>query len=86
VEERRDDAARNLDSFGLQVRLLRTARGLSQERLAHEAGVHRAVVGFIERGERDIGISQLWPLAAALGVEVADLFPRTVQTPGPTAD
>jgi transcriptional regulator with XRE-family HTH domain len=60
--------------FGARVRVLREERGLTQERLAHDAGFHRTVIGFIERGERDIGISKLWPLAGALGIEVRDLF------------
>lgn len=78
-QARRDAAAEHLRSLGERLRLLRVARGLSQERLAHDAGLHRAV-GFIERGERDIGVSHLWPLAAALGVSVAELFeePRPV--------
>jgi transcriptional regulator with XRE-family HTH domain len=67
-------ARRRLLAFGKRVRELRTATGLTQEGLAHEAGLHRAVVGFIERGERDIGISHLWPLARALGVDVPALF------------
>lgn len=71
---RRQSADTNLRAFGAKLRELRTARGLSQEQLAHAAGLHRAVVGFIERGERDIGISQLWPLAEALDVTVPDLL------------
>lgn len=47
---------------------------MSQERLAHEAELHRTVIGFIERGDREVGISKLWRLADALDVEVADLF------------
>jgi transcriptional regulator with XRE-family HTH domain len=46
----------------------------TREQLAHEAGLHRTVVGFIERGEREVGIAKLWPLAAALGVPVSALF------------
>jgi transcriptional regulator with XRE-family HTH domain len=64
----------NLLAFGLKIRLLRAGRRLTQEQLAHEAGLHRTVVGFIERGERDVGISTLWRLAPALGVSIADLF------------
>jgi len=74
-DDRRDSTRHHLVAFGRHVRSLREARGLSQERLAEAAGVHRAVVGFIERAERDIGISHLWPLAAALGLAVGDLFP-----------
>lgn len=54
--------------------MLREETRLSQEKLAEAAGFHRTVIGFIERGEREIGISKLWPLAQALGVEVPDLF------------
>jgi len=68
------DPLERLREFGARVRVLRLDRGLSQEQLAHEAGLHRAVVGFIERGDREVGISKLWPLAAALGVEVQELF------------
>jgi transcriptional regulator with XRE-family HTH domain len=76
VDDNRQAAARaNLVTFGLRVRQLRELRGLSQEDLAHAAGLHRTVVGFVERAEREIGISQLWPLASSLGVSVADLFP-----------
>lgn len=64
----------HLRDFGLHLRRLRQERGMSQERLAHAAGLHRAVVGFIERAEREVGIGTLWPLAEALGIEVADLF------------
>lgn len=60
--------------FGRRVRDLRRARDLSQERLADLAGFHRTIIGFIERGDREVGISKLWPLADALGVSVSDLF------------
>lgn len=63
----------NLINFGHRVRQLREARHLSQEQLAHDAGLHRTVIGFIERGDREVGISKIWPLARALGVTAADL-------------
>ncbi len=70
-----DTAARDhLTAFGGRLRRLRQERGLSQEALAHGAGLHRAVVGFIERGERDIGISHVWRLAASLEVSPRELF------------
>jgi transcriptional regulator with XRE-family HTH domain len=68
------ESRERLLTFGARIRTLRLARDLSQEQLAHEAGMHRAVVGFIERGEREIGITKLWPLARALDVEIRDLF------------
>ncbi len=71
---RRASARHHLSVLGWRVRELRERAGLTQEDLAHRAGLHRAVVGFIERGERDIGVTILWPLAEGLGVSVADLF------------
>lgn len=64
----------NLQQFGHNIERLRRERRLTQENLAHAAGLHRTVIGFIERGEREVGIGTLWPLAEALEVSVADLF------------
>lgn len=64
----------HLIEFGSRIRDLREARRLSKEQLAHAAGLHRTVVGFIERGDREVGISKVWALAAALGVPAAELF------------
>jgi transcriptional regulator with XRE-family HTH domain len=47
---------------------------ISQEELAARAGLHRNYVGGVERGERDIGISALGRLAAALGLSLAQFF------------
>lgn len=59
---------------GSRVRQLRQTRGLSQERLAELAGLHRTYVGSVERGERNISIDNIHALAHALGVLPADLF------------
>lgn len=42
----------NLKTLGTTLRKLRMDHGLSQDRLANQAGVDRAYVGGIERGER----------------------------------
>lgn len=65
-------------ALGDRVRHLRTSLNMSQEQLAHAAGLHRAFIGFVERGERDFGVSHIWPLAQALGVAPGDLFPESV--------
>jgi transcriptional regulator with XRE-family HTH domain len=61
-------------SFGRRVRALRTDRGISQEDLAHRAGVHRTYVSDLERGNRNVGLDNIHALAEALGVPAADLF------------
>ncbi len=56
------------------VRALRLARGISQEKLAERSGLHRTYVGSIERGERNISIENIDRLAAALDVAAVDLL------------
>ena len=43
---------------GQNIRKYREKKGLTQEALAHEADLHRAYVGQIERGEKNIGVNQ----------------------------
>ena len=60
--------------FGKRVRELRQAKGLSQEELAHRAGVHRTYLGGIERGERNPALRNIAALAEALGLTLEELF------------
>ena len=71
----RADADAKLRAFGRWIRLLRQSRRLSQEQLGDRAGIDRAVIGRIERGEVNVGIAYLWQLADALEVRVQDLLP-----------
>lgn len=56
------------------VRTLRTAKGLSQERLAVDASVDRTWVSQLERGNGNTSIDVLDRLAASLGVPLAALL------------
>lgn len=64
----------DLKQFGQRVRELRLAAGMSQEDLADRAGLHRTYIGGIERGERNIGLLNVFRLAGTFGISVADLF------------
>jgi transcriptional regulator with XRE-family HTH domain len=61
------------DAFGIialvahNVRAARKAAGLSQEELAHEAGVDRTYVSQVERRKRNLTVTVLARLAKALG-------------------
>lgn len=62
--------------IGNRVRELRSERGLSQDGLARQAGLHRAYLGQIERGEKIIGIRNLEKIARALRVQIPLLFQK----------
>jgi transcriptional regulator with XRE-family HTH domain len=51
--------------FGKHIRKLRHERGLSQEKLAELADLHRNYVGGVEPGERNIAIIDIVRLALA---------------------
>ena len=61
-------------TFGKQVRKLRLDRGLSQEKLAELADLHRNYVGGVERGERNISLLNIVKLAHGLNVRSAKLI------------
>lgn len=62
--------------FGERLRDLRKRAGLSQEELAHEAGLDRTYVSGIERGVRNPSLRNIARLAGALGIHVRELFSR----------
>jgi transcriptional regulator with XRE-family HTH domain len=63
-----------LVAFGRAIRRLRTARGLSQERLAEDVGIHRTYIGDVERGLRNIGLLNVDRIARALETDLAGLM------------
>lgn len=63
------------ERFGLHLRSLREARGMSQIDLAEAAGLHRTHVSLIERNRRSIRLETIVRLAHALGLAPASLMP-----------
>jgi transcriptional regulator with XRE-family HTH domain len=58
------------------VRAYRKSRHLSQEELADMCDLHRTYIGSVERGERNVTLSTLETLSAALGVSVPALLTK----------
>ncbi|AIT60036.1 helix-turn-helix domain-containing protein [Corynebacterium doosanense] len=63
-----------LREFGDRLRTARRQAGLSQEALAHEAGLHRTYIGSVERGERNIALLNILTLATVLGTDAGTLL------------
>jgi len=60
-------------AFGRRLRALRQERGLSQEQLAHLAGLDRTYVSSCEAGRRNATIKTLERLATALEIDPSAL-------------
>lgn len=61
-------------AFGNRLRELRQEQCLTQEELAHQAGLNRTYIGDIERGEKNITQGSMVKLAKALGIKLRDFF------------
>jgi len=59
-----------------ELRKMREEAGVSQSELARQSGVDRATINRVEMGRRSPSIETLEKLAAAMGTEVADFFPK----------
>jgi len=60
--------------FGLNMRRMRLAAGLSQEAVAASMDVDRAHVSSMERGHQNVTLLTLWQAAEALGCRAADFL------------
>jgi transcriptional regulator with XRE-family HTH domain len=60
--------------FGQRIKELRARSGMSQEVLAHRAGLDRTYISGVERGERNISIMNIEKISSALQVSVAYMF------------
>jgi transcriptional regulator with XRE-family HTH domain len=58
---------------GDNIRHLRKEQGYTQDAFADRAGLHRAHMGEIERGESNVTIQTLKIIADALKMKIADL-------------
>lgn len=60
--------------FGERVRQLRLEKGMSQEQLGYEAGLHRTYVGQIERAEKNITLKNIDKIARELDLNISELL------------
>jgi transcriptional regulator with XRE-family HTH domain len=62
------------DIVGRNIKKHRDQVGMTQEELAHRAGMHPVEVGRAERGIRDLRVSSVAKIAKGLKVPAADLL------------
>lgn len=60
--------------LGARIQKLRTGKGLSQEDLAFEAGLHRTYISHVERGSRNITVLGLCKIAKGLKILPAEIL------------
>lgn len=63
-----------LKEFGDRIRSLRTQENLSQEELSYKTGFHRTYIGMIERGERNISLTNMAIFAKVFNLTVDELL------------
>lgn len=62
------------EKFGKNVCKYRKQQGISQERLAELANLHRTYISAVERGERSISLKNIEKIALALNISEKELF------------
>ena len=61
-------------AFGEVLRELRKEQGLSQERLALEAGVERNYISLLELGKNSASLKMIFKLARVLGAQPSEIL------------
>jgi transcriptional regulator with XRE-family HTH domain len=65
---------RTLRALAIRIKELRDQKGISQEELAHRAGLSRTGMGFVETGKRWPRLDTLMKVAQGLNVTVDELL------------
>jgi transcriptional regulator with XRE-family HTH domain len=68
--------------FATNLRRIRHERKISQEGLAHDAGVDRAYLSRVERGVTHVGLEIIGRLAKVLEVDPAEFFRKPTRSAG----
>ena len=66
-----------LKKIGLNFRVERTKRTLSQEKFAELANVHTNYIGKVERGEQNLTVKKIVALANFLNVPIEEILNLT---------
>ena len=61
---------------GKKMREITLKLGYNQEELSFKAGLHRTYISSVERGKRNVSLTNIKQLADALGLKMKDLMPE----------
>lgn len=64
----------NKESVGLNIKLARTKKNLTQEQLAEMADISSSYISAIERGKQSVSLDYINRIAHALGMPVSELL------------
>lgn len=62
------------EKFGQRIRLLRTEKGLSQEKFALSIDMDRTYYASVESGKRNISLNNIEKIANGLNISLEKLF------------
>ena len=70
-----------LKEFGDRIKQLRLQKNISQEKLSFLTGFHRTYIGMIERGERNISLSNMAVFAKVFEINISELLDFKITNP-----
>ena len=70
-----------LKEFGDRIKKLRLEKNFSQEKLSFLTGFHRTYIGMIERGERNISLTNMAVFAKVFEMNLSELIDFSTVNP-----
>lgn len=70
----KEEEIKIIQAFSERVRTFRENIGISQEKLAEKAGLHRTYIGSLERAEKIPSLITIVKIAKALNINISDLI------------
>lgn len=70
-----------LKEFGSRIKQLRLEKNISQEKLSFLTGFHRTYIGMIERGERNISLTNMAVFSKVFEINLSELLDFTIINP-----
>lgn len=63
-----------ISEFGERIKQLRNQKNISQEKLSFSTGFHKTYIGMIERGERNISLTNIAVFAKVFEMSISELL------------